>query len=389
MCRLGPTANRLSSPAGGFIDNSPYAFQDFGDARAEVQALYDLEQADNSGMPTYSFRLGTNDPNHAIVIDPAVVVYAGYLGGAGKDVGNDVAVDAEGNVYIVGSTSSSEQTFPTQAGPTSDYQGGGSCIFDLPCGDAFVAKLNPAGKLVYVGYIGGAGIDSGTGIAVDAAGAAYITGTTSSSEATFPVRVGPDLTHNSANRLFRPDAFVAKIDPNGTSLVYAGYIGGAESDQGADIAVDGSGNAYMVGNANSSQSSFPVTVGPDLTHNSFTPNNQSTDAFVAKVRADGTGLVYAGFIGGESGDVGGGVAVDDKGNAYVTGWTSSREDSFPVSNGPDLTYNGGPMGSGDAYVVKVRSDERGSSMGATSAAARATAQVRSLLIAQALPMSTA
>ena len=339
----------VSTPLGGFEDDRPSAFQDVEATQTKVDVSYDLAARADNGSVAYGFHLGDYDPGQTLVIDPALIVYAGFVGGSEDDFGNDIAVDAQGNVYIVGNTNSSEQTFPVQVGPDRTFQGGGVCVLGFPCGDAFVAKLNPTGELVYAGYIGGTGADSGASIAVDSQGAAYITGFTSSTEATFPVTVGPDLRSNG-----RTDAFVAKINPSGTALVYAGYIGGAESDHDTGIAVDGAGNAYVTGNANSPQTSFPVTVGPDVTHNSFTPNNQSTDAFIAKVRADGSGLVYAGYIGGVSGDTAADVAVDDAGNAYVTGTTFLRQDTFPSRVGPDTTFNDGPLDhNGDAYIVKV------------------------------------
>ncbi len=142
---------------------------------------------------------------------------------------------------------------------------------------------------LYCGYIGGAGDDVGCGIAVDGAGNAYVTGYTTSDQATFPVTGGPDLTFNGGNY----DAFVAKVNAAGTALLYAGYIGGAGDDGGYGIAVDGAGNAYVTGYTDSDQATFPVTGGPDLTYNGGTD-----DAFVAKVNAAGTALLYAGYIGG-------------------------------------------------------------------------------------------
>src|SRR5204862_362972 len=141
--------------------------------------------------------------------------------------------------------------------------------------------------LVYAGYIGGSGGDQGNAIAVDSAGNAYVTGYTDYTEATFPVTGGPDLTSNGDF-----DASVAKVKADGTALVYAGDIGGSGFDQGTGIAVDSAGNAYVTGVTDSTESSFPVTGGPDLTPIRY------SDAFVAKVKADGTALVYAGYIGG-------------------------------------------------------------------------------------------
>ena len=146
-----------------------------------------------------------------------------------------------------------------------------------------ILVLDPE-MLVYCGFIGGSGSDDGNGIAVDGAGNAYVTGKTDSTEATFPVRVGPDLSYNGGSY----DAFVAKVNAAGTALVYCGYIGGSNQDVGHGIAVDGSGNAYVTGYTDSTEATFPVKVGPDLT---VLHGNSFTDAFVAKVNADGTALV--------------------------------------------------------------------------------------------------
>ena len=175
---------------------------------------------------------------------------------------------------------------------------------------------------------------------MDSTGNAYVTGETRSSEATFPVTVGPDLTFNGIQ-----DAFVAKVNPSGTALDYAGYIGGSARDFGFGIAVDSTGNAYVTGVTSSTEATFPVTVGPDLTYNG------GQDAFVAKVNPSGTALDYAGYIGGSERDLGLGIAVDSTGSAYVTGEARSTEATFPVTVGPDLTFNGGNnISGGDAFV---------------------------------------
>src|SRR5204863_297987 len=201
--------------------------------------------------------------------------------------------------------------------------------------------------LVYAGYLGGSGYGGGYGIAVDPAGNAYVTGITTSTEATFPVTVGPNLTANGFE-----DAFVAKVSANGTTLDYAGYIGGENTDLGNGIAVDSAGNAYVTGETYSTEVTFPVTVGPNLTFNGSEDGYGFEDAVVAKVRADGTALVYAGYIGGDDPEGGYGIAVDSAGNAYVTGFTESTEDTFPVTGGPGLTFNI----CYDAFVAKVRAD---------------------------------
>ncbi|RLC81612.1 MAG: hypothetical protein DRI61_03650 [Chloroflexi bacterium] len=176
-------------------------------------------------------------------------------------------MDGDGNAYLTGYTGSSEaEGFPVTVGPDLTHNG---------YMDAFVAKVNAAGTgLDYCGYIGGGFEDYGYDIAVDGEGNAYVTGWTSSTEASFPVVEGPDLTYNGGDR----DAFVARVRADGTELDYCGYIGGSGNDEyGHGIAVDGEGNAYVTGYTNSTEASFPVVVGPDLTHNG------NTDTFVAKI----------------------------------------------------------------------------------------------------------
>jgi hypothetical protein len=259
--------------------------------------------------------------------------YCGYIGGTGNDYGRSIAVDGSGNAYITGYTSSNEASFPVSGDLDLSYNGG--------LNDAFAAKVNADGTaLDYCGYIGGSGSDFGYGIAVDLSGNTYITGYTSSTEATFPVLESSDLSYNGGSY----DAFVAKVDAVGSVLEYCGYLGGTGSDFGYSIAVDSSGNAYITGYTSSSDATFPVTEGPDLTfHGGY------YDAFVAKIDSGGKWLTYCGFIGGSGYDVGTGIAVDGRGYAFVTGYTSSKEDTFPVKEGPDLTSNG----SFDAFVAKV------------------------------------
>jgi hypothetical protein len=159
------------------------------------------------------------------------------------------------------------------------------------------------------------------------------------------VKVGPDLTYNGSSS----DAFVAKVKADGTSLIYAGCIGGAGFDESAAIAVDGAGHAYVAGFTFSDEDTFPVKGGPETAHSG------KSDAFVAKVKADGTTLLYAGYLGGALNDRAFGIAVDAAGNAYVTGDTESDQTTFPVKAGPDLFYSGG----GDAFVARVKADGTG------------------------------
>ncbi len=330
---------KIANPAGGFTDDVPVAYQERDGKRVEIKLANKMDgranQVDQEPENfSYGFKVGDYDPSLPLILDPAILIYCGYLGGSSDDYGRGIAVDGAGNAYVTGGTRSSEAAFPVTVGPDltlNDTSGSD---------DAFVAKVNAAGTaLIYCGYIGGSSWDEGFGIAVDGSGNAYVTGWTSSTEATFPVTGGPDVSFNGGG-----DVFVAKVNAAGTALAYCGYIGGSSGDYGNGIAVDGEGNAYIAGDTNSIEATFPVAVGPDL---SF--NGGSYDAFLAKVNAAGTALVYCGYIGGSQSDRGTGIAVDASGDAYLIGSTDSTEATFPVAVGPDLSFNGFY----DAFVAKV------------------------------------
>jgi hypothetical protein len=326
----------VSTPLIRFSDAAPMAYQEQAGQRVPVAMSYAL-QASTSGGPAasygYGFHLGAYDRSRPVILDPTVLVYAGYIGGADLDSGSGIAVDSNGNAYITGLTQS-PGTFPAMVGPDLTFHGGE---------DAFVAKVNASGTaLVYAGYLGGTGDDEGNSIAVDSNDNAYVTGVTSSSD--FPVSGGLSHTYGGG----ASDAFVAKVSADGTHLVYSGYIGGSAKDVGNSIAVDVNGNAYVAGFTLSSQTTFPVKGGPDLTYGGGTDFG---DAFVAEVSADGSGLVYNGYIGGAGDDSGNAITVDGSGNVFVAGFTNSRQDTFPVKVGPGLTFNN--LSGGEAFVAEV------------------------------------
>jgi len=232
-------------------------------------------------------------------------LYSTYLGGGGPDEGHGIAVDVQGNAYITGSAGSLD--FPTK-GAIQGTQGGS--------GDAFVAKLNATGQaLVYSTYLGGNGTDSGSAIAVDSAGSAYIVGSTFS--ANFPTK-NPFQAAKGAQE----DVFVAKINPGGTALVYSTYLGGNAVDEGNGIAVDAAGSVYVTGYTGSTD--FPLQA--PLRGS----NANSVDAFVTKINPAGSALVYSTYLGGAATDYGTAIAVDSAGSAYVTGIVTS--DDFPTVN---------------------------------------------------------
>lgn len=321
---------RMETPAGTLDDDAPCAFQGSNSTRKEVPVDFRVCEGESSGTHVVSFAVGAYDPAKTLTIDPAMLVYCGFIGGEGIEKTYGVAVDDEGCAYISGYTKSDALSFPVHAGPDLTY----NCEED-----AFVAKISADGtQFEYLGYIGGDDEDAAFRLAIDDSGHAYVTGITRSDETTFPVKEGPDLTYNGIR-----DAFVAKVLPDGTDLVYCGYIGGVEDESAYSIIVGSDDCAYVTGWTFSDESSFPVLVGPSLTHAG------DSDAFVAKVNPQGTKLVYCGFVGGSEGELGMGIGVDASHRAHIIGNTDSDENTFPVISGPDLTHNGNT----DAYVARL------------------------------------
>ncbi|HMH53502.1 MAG TPA: SBBP repeat-containing protein [Candidatus Acidoferrum sp.] len=253
----------------------------------------------------------------------SALVYSTFLSGSGGEVGFGIAVDATGNAYVTGATGSAD--FPTTPGALDTTHNGVS--------DVFVTKLNASGSaLVYSTFLGGSDNDGGSGIAVDSAGNAYVTGATASAD--FPTSSGAfDPTWNG-NPLVEPfDAFVAKLNASGSALVYSTYLGGSDFEGGSAIAVDTSGSAYVTGFTASTD--FPTTA----TAFRSTFRGGDGDAFVTKLNATGSALVYSTYLGGSGVEAGRGIAVDSAGNVYVTGETDSAD--FPTVNPIQATLIGG------------------------------------------------
>ena len=297
--------------------------------------------------------------------------YSTFLGGGDYEAGTDIAVDSSGAAYVTGATTSSD--FPSTSGAFDQDQNGGTCgsgSYTYTCPDVFVTKLNADGSMAYSTFIGGAGPDLGMSIFVDGSGAAYVTGSTTSPD--FPTgdayddTCGTDGSCNSDGEDDYPDAFVVKLNADGTVLAYSTFLGGSAQDSGAGVEVDDSGAAYVTGLTHSFN--FTTTVGAlqpvfgGGTCGQDADTYPCSDAFVVKLDTDGSSLVYSSFLGGNNSDSGGGIAVDGSGSAYLTGATASS--TFATTVGAfQQTFGGGTCGTEpdtypcpDAFVTKISAD---------------------------------
>ena len=329
-------ADRLNTDASGnlvvslagseVIVRAPVLYQEIEGDRQTVFGSYQLE-----GDTLVSFRVGTYDPMHELVIDP-VLVYASYFGGSGPDfpggreLGSALAVDGAGNTYVAGIAGSPD--FPTTAGS-----------FDTTLGandnNIFVSKFGADGTLIYSTFLGGSSsFEWGFGIAADSSGHAYITGYTGSAD--FPT------TPNAFQPTKRGgvDAFVAKLSADGSSLLFASFLGGNSYDEANALALDVAGNVYVAGHTTSVD--FPTT--PGAFQSASPPLG---NAFVAKINATGTTCDYVTFLGGSAYDEAFSIAVADNGVAYVTGMTLSAD--FPTVNAQQPGWGGGV----DAFLTIV------------------------------------
>jgi len=430
---------------GKLIQKRPYIYQEIDGKRVEVDGAFKVfhstPSTDHTPLYSYSFQVASYNKNYPLIIDP-VIVYSTYLGGMGYDGGFGIAVDSYGNAYIAGITSSID--FPL----ASPYQG--SCGGSVGCLDVFITKVNATGTaLVYSTYLGGSGSEDVSAAAfplhimtIDKYGNIYVTGVTQSSD--FPVTplamkgtfsgpregfvtkinasgsqlvystylgndyssasdIAVDTSGNAyvTGTSFDFHPFVLKINATGTALLYSKIFGGSSSlDLANGIAVDGSGNAYIAGESNSTD--FPITtkaykkydpsmrfphpfvtkinskgtvvystyivannfwggamaIAVDSKGNAYitgwATSTGECNAFVTKLNSTGSGLVYSTFLGGDGDDDGLDIAVDKSGNAYVTGTTSSAK--FPVVNPVDNTCGPGDENfcpGHDAFVSKI------------------------------------
>jgi hypothetical protein len=369
---------------------APVAYQDGASGRETVDCHYTIA-ADG----TVGFEVGSHDPSQQLIIDP-VLSYASYFGGNGNDAPTGIAVDPGGNVYITGFTAStnllggllglggvgdafiakfspdlSSLVYSTIVGGSGSDQGdaiavdasGNAYVAGITSSlnfptvsplpgqatlqatqEVFVLKLNQAGSaLVYSTYLGGLGSsDYSWGIAIDASGSAYVTGTTTSSA--FPTTTGAwDTTLSGSS-----DAFVTKLSSSGNSLVYSTLLGGSGAEIAYGIAVDSTGQAVVAGETSSSS----LTTGFPVTGNALQPGygGGTEDIFVTKLNSSGSGLLYSSYFGGNNTDVAYNVTLDSAGKIYFTGQTSSTSTTFTTTPG---SYNRTLSGTTDAFAAVI------------------------------------
>ena len=315
----------LRSGLGDFREDPPIAWQEGRSVPCRFRPR---------GINGYGFDCASWDRTRSLLIDP--LMYGTFLGGAMFEYGYGVAVDANDSAYVTGSSDS--WNFPATPGAFDTSDNGND--------DVFVTKLDPNGSaLVYSTYLGGGAADVGEAIALDAAGNAYVTGYSQSTD--FPTTPGAyDTVHSPFGER---DAFVAKLNGTGQSLVYSTFLGAHNGQEAAhSIAVDPSGRAVVVGQA--SNGAFPTT--PSAYDTSI---NGGEDAFITQLNANGSGLVYSTFLGGSGNDIAQTVALDAAGDATVAGSTASL--GFPTTAGVyDATLNG----ASDAFLVRM--NETGASL---------------------------
>jgi len=320
--------------------NRPVIYQETGYERLQIKGGYEVvERPGQDVQNLVTFQIAAYDVTSPLIIDP-VLVYSTYVGGSDLDASlgtNDLAVDSDGNVLIVGGTKSID--FPTLNAVQSTLLGSPE--------DAFVTKLNADGSgLIFSTYFGGSTQDgtrnpstTANSIVLDSQGNAYVTGTTVTPD--FPTTAGAFQPAYSGGG----DAFVLKLSANG-ALVYSSFVGGGASDRGNVIAVDSNGNAYIAGQGNGQ---VPTTTG------AFQEVHPGGSAgFITKINAAGSALTYSTHLGGTAFDAPLGLAVDAFGNAFVVGVTFSTD--FPTTPG---AFQTSPGFEGNAFVTKLNANGSG------------------------------
>nr|WP_160396064.1 SBBP repeat-containing protein [Paenibacillus sp. MMS18-CY102] len=319
----------IHTAAGSLLEEIPLSYQEIDGLRKDIRCRYRIIDAARN---RFGYEIASVfDPRLPLIIDP-MLLYSTLVGPSGVGVQtfiNAVTSDAQGNAYVTGSTNS--PSFIVTPGAFQTTFGGFT--------DAFVIKLPPSGDpYVYSTFIGGGHSDNGIAIAVDAEGNAYVTGVTTSLN--FPLPTGAlQLTDGGQSKVF-----VVKLNASGSELMYTALLSGSTSSTPTGLALDSSGNAYISGYT--SAANFPTTPG------ALRPqyNGASVDAFVAKLNATGSALVYSTFLGGSSNNIANGIAVGPQGDAYIGGNTLSAD--FPTTAGAFTV----PVSNQTGFVSRLNPD---------------------------------
>jgi hypothetical protein len=273
----------------------------------------------------------------------SALIYSTYFGGTGsEEQARSVVVDANENVYVAGTTTSSD--FPATPGAFSTTFVAGQCA-GFTCREAYVAKFDSSGAaLDYATYLGGVGdnvVEEPRSLAVDSSGRAFITGTTTSTS--FPTTA--DVFQPNCKLMQSMQcgtAFVSVLNSSGSALVYSTYLGGTGGESGNAIAVDGAGNAIVTG----------VTVSTDFPLK--TPlQTQPSQGFLTKLTPDGSALVFSSYLGGSNQVNTSSIALDANENIYLGGWTTGTD--YPTTPGAYLTAIPSTLSGVFGFVTKVDS----------------------------------
>lgn len=359
----------------------------------------DLPVSENSlDYPESMFEVEGNRLAFVGKFDPtgSQLIFLTYLGGSKISTAHGIHVDSEGNVYLAGRTEADD--FPVRNALQTHFAGGTD--------DIFLSKLNPDGtSLIFSTYIGGSGYEFARAMALDSSGSIYLSGEVTSRD--FPV-MNPIISQFSSEN-DEQDIFVTKVSPDGARIVYSTYLGGSKNDLGHDLKVDAEGNAYVTGLSNSSDfptnpgafqpafrggegddaivvkinlagtgfvySTFIGGTGDDESRGIVIDNSGNAiitgytrsrdyptmnamqsgfaggthDIIVTSLNAQGSGLRYSTYLGGSGNDFGRGIALDQAGNVYLTGFTTSTQD-FPLQQPLQERYAGGDA---DAFIMKL------------------------------------
>ncbi|PWU01971.1 MAG: hypothetical protein C5B51_21810 [Terriglobia bacterium] len=317
----------LSTGESEIRQHKPHAYQEIGGIRCEIPVQYLLRNHE------VAFGIGRYDRQQPLVIDPALS-FASFLGGSLSDSGRGITVDAAGNVYIAGTTYSTDFTV------TKDVIQNSKLTSVAP--DLFVSKLDSRGALIFSTYLGGNSGELFGGLAVDSSSNICIAATTDSTN--LPTSDGVFQGYNRGG-YFGFDGYVAKLDPTGAKLVFGTYLGGNDDDLILALALDKTG-IYLAGSTASTN--FPLSFA------AFQKNNKLLNSFVTKLSLDGKTLSYSTLVGGTGGDLPAAIQIDSSGNAFVVGHTDSKD--FPTTAGALQTvHNGGSKDKTDAFLYKLNS----------------------------------